>query len=165
MTEDADRPLAIADLPDLAATRRLAERLALALAPGDVVALVGALGAGKSELVRAVVRAMTGDPTAEVPSPTFTLVQTYDTPRALLWHFDLYRLEGPEEARELGLEEAFEDGIALIEWPDRLGSLLPRRAVVLRLTLAGGAGDARRCALLPGDPPPPARLVAAVAGA
>lgn len=163
MTDTAETPLATATLPDMAATGRLAGRLALALAPGDIVALVGDLGAGKTELARAIIRALTGDPEAEVPSPTFTLVQTYDTLEATVWHFDLYRLETPDEALELGLEEAFEDGISLIEWPDRLGAWLPRRAAVLRMTLAPGGG--RFCALLGGPTPPPRRLIDAVAHA
>lgn len=163
MNETHDSPLATVLLPDLTATRRLAGRLAHALAPGDVIALVGDLGAGKTELARAVIRALTGDPDAEVPSPTFTLVQTYDTQDATLWHFDLYRLEAPDDALELGVEEAFEDGICLIEWPDRLGPWLPRRAVVLRMTLEADGG--RRCSLLAGGAPPPARLMTAIADA
>lgn len=161
MTDAAETPIATALLPDMAATRRLADRLALALAPGDVVALVGDLGAGKTELARAIIRAFTADPEAEVPSPTFTLVQTYDSLETTLWHFDLYRLEAPDDALELGIEEALEDGISLIEWPDRLGSWLPRRAVILRLAIVDDG--ARRVDLLPCATPPPQRLIDAVA--
>ncbi len=163
MTDTAAPPIAEAVLPDLGATARLAERLALVLAPGDVVALVGDLGAGKTELARALIRALTGDPDAEVPSPTFTLVQTYDLLEATVWHFDLYRLERPEDALELGIEDAFEEGICLVEWPDRLGSWLPRRAIILRLT--ADADGTRRCALLPGATAPPDRLTDVVAHA
>lgn len=146
MTDAADRPLAEAVLPDLAATARLAERLALALAPGDVIALVGDLGAGKTELARAIVRALTGDPDAEVPSPTFTLVQTYDLLEATVWHFDLYRLELADEVWELGLEEALAAGASLIEWPERAGGLLPRERLVLHFS---HAGEGRRVTLFP----------------
>jgi len=98
-----------------------------------------------------------------VPSPTFTLVQTYDLLEATVWHFDLYRLERPDDALELGVEEAFEDGICLVEWPDRLGALLPRRAIILRLTV--DPDGTRRCALVAGGDTPPPRLVEAVAHA
>jgi tRNA threonylcarbamoyladenosine biosynthesis protein TsaE len=124
------------DLADEAATRRLGERLASLARPGDVICLHGDLGTGKSTLARAFIRRLT-DPDEEVPSPTFTLVQTYDTEAGTVWHFDLYRLEKPGDAFELGLEEALSDGICLIEWPERLGRLMPRR----RLDLALAAGD------------------------
>lgn len=113
------------DLADEAATRRLGESLAALAQPGDVIALFGTLGTGKSTLARAFVRALT-DPQEEVPSPTFTLVQTYESEAGLVWHFDLYRLDKPDDSFELGIEEAFADGICLIEWPERLGRLLPR---------------------------------------
>lgn len=110
-----------------------------------MVALEGDLGAGKSALARAAIRAATGDPDEEVPSPTFTLVQMYDADVATWWHFDLYRLEKPDDALELGLEEAFDEGIALIEWPQRLGPWLPRDALHVRLTIVDGG--ARRVEL------------------
>lgn len=118
-------------LPDDAATDRAGAALGLALRPGDAVLLEGPLGAGKSALARAAIRARTG--ATEVPSPTYTLVQTYDGADAVLWHADLYRLAGPDEAVELGLDEAFETAIALVEWPDRLGSLRPPRALTATL--------------------------------
>jgi tRNA threonylcarbamoyl adenosine modification protein YjeE len=121
-------------LPDEAATQALGERLAAACRAGDVIALDGGLGAGKTTLARALIRRLTGDE-RDVPSPTFTLVQTYVTPRLAIWHFDLYRLERPEEARELGFEEAV-DGLALIEWPERLGPDLPRARLEIRLDFA-----------------------------
>lgn len=127
-------------LPDEEATARLAGRLAGLLAPGDAVALRGDLGSGKTALVRALVRSALGDPAAEVPSPTFTLVQTYELPMGTLWHFDLYRVEAPEDAIELGWEEARAGGIAMIEWPDRLGGLLPAERLDLRLEFADAPG-------------------------
>jgi tRNA threonylcarbamoyladenosine biosynthesis protein TsaE len=134
----------VIDLPDENATAAFAARLAALAVPGDVIALKGELGAGKTSFVRAFIRAHGGDET--VPSPTFTLVQVYDLPGGAIWHFDLYRLRQPEEAWELGIEDAFRDGISLIEWPERLGTLLP----TLRLEIAldfGGAPDARRATL------------------
>jgi tRNA threonylcarbamoyladenosine biosynthesis protein TsaE len=137
-------------LSDLAATRALATRLAAALRPGDVVLLEGPLGAGKSEFARALLRAAAGDPALEVPSPSFTLVQHYDLPGiGPAWHFDLYRLRGPEEVAELGWEEA-RQGVVLVEWPDRLGSLAPEGA--LRIALAPGAGEEEREVALSGWP-------------
>lgn len=132
-------------LADEAATHALARRLAKAAEPGDVIALHGDLGAGKTSLARAFVRALAGED-EDVPSPTFTLVQLYDWAEGTVWHFDLYRLEKPEDALELGIEEAFADGVSLIEWPDRLGPWLPADRLDLRLA-AGGAEGARRAEL------------------
>lgn len=120
-------------LEDLAATRRLAERLAERLAPGDVIGLSGELGAGKTTFARAVIRAL-GDE-SEVPSPTFTLVQTYRLPPGTVWHFDLYRIEKPEEAYELAFEDALHEGISFIEWPEKLGPLLPPDWLEVRLSI------------------------------
>lgn len=120
---------------DLAATRQLGETLALALKCGDLVTLSGDLGAGKTELARALIRSAAGDEAMEVPSPTFTLVQTYpDLPFGPLAHFDLYRLEDPTELDELGLEDAVNEGVALVEWPERAGNiaLSPTLKVTLR---------------------------------
>lgn len=121
------------DLPAESDTIRLGERLAALVRPGDVIALEGGLGTGKSTLARALIRALT-DPEEEVPSPTFTLVQQYESEAGLVWHFDLYRLERPDDALELDIEEAFIDGISLIEWPDRLGPHLPRRRLDVLLS-------------------------------
>ncbi len=133
------------DLQDLSATHAFARRLAGLLRAGDAVLLEGPLGAGKSELARAVLRAAAGDPGLEVPSPTFTLVQSYDLPAGPAHHFDLYRLDGPAGLDELGWDEARE-GIVLVEWPDRLGALAPPDA--LRIALEpGGEEDARRAHL------------------
>lgn len=131
-------------LPDEAATGRLAGRLAAVLRPGDLVALRGDLGAGKTALCRALIRSVTG-PEAEVPSPTFTLVQMYDTDIGPLWHFDLYRLSGPDEVIELGWDEARAEAASLVEWPDRLGPLLPADRLEIALTHDGPT--ARRAVL------------------
>jgi tRNA threonylcarbamoyladenosine biosynthesis protein TsaE len=135
------------DLPDLAATEALAARLAPLLRPGDAVLLDGPLGAGKSAFARALLRAATGDPALEVPSPTFTLVQSYDLPCGPAHHFDLYRLSGPAGLGELGWDEARE-GIVLVEWPERLGPLAPPDA--LRIHLTPGAAEEARYVVLRG---------------
>lgn len=127
MSQTIDIPL-----PDEDSTRRLGQALAALARPGDLIALSGGLGAGKSTLARAFIRALT-HPDEDVPSPTFTLVQVYDTKAGAVWHFDLYRLESPDDAFELDIEDAFAEGISLIEWPDRLGPLLPARRLDLRL--------------------------------
>ncbi len=135
-------------LADLAATEALAARLAGLARPGDAILLEGPLGAGKSALARAFLRFAAGDPALEVPSPTFTLVQSYDLPGGIMaHHYDLYRLEGPGGLAELGWDEARE-GIVLVEWPDRLGKLAPRGA--LRVTLAPGDSEDAREALIEG---------------
>lgn len=121
MTLDLSQPHVIA-LPDEAATTALGAALAPHLRRGDVVYLTGTLGMGKSTLARGLVRALT-HPDQDVPSPTFTLIQSYDTADFELLHLDLYRLETPEETLELGLDDALADGVLLIEWPDRLGHL------------------------------------------
>lgn len=124
-------------LADEAATERLGAALAARLRPRDVVALEGGLGAGKTTLARAILRAAAGDPALIVPSPTFTLVEVYETPGVAWWHFDLYRLEQPEQVFELGWEEARADGVALVEWAERLGPLLPRDRLTVHLAIAG----------------------------
>jgi len=131
-------------LPDEAATERLGAALASRLRPRDVVALQGGLGVGKTTLARAILRAASGDPALIVPSPTFTLVEIYDTPIGVFWHFDLYRLEEPEQVFELGWEEARADGMALVEWAERLGTLLPRERLTVTLAMEG---DGRRADL------------------
>lgn len=149
------------DAADLAGTERLAEALARVAVPGDVLALDGPLGAGKTAFARAFIRALIG-PAEEVPSPTFTLVQSYDAPRFTIFHVDLYRLEDAAELDELGLDEAFASGVTLIEWPARAEAwrgpawltirfaLVPGAADCRHLTLEGGAGwRARLAALAP----------------
>jgi tRNA threonylcarbamoyladenosine biosynthesis protein TsaE len=132
------------DLPNLAATERLAAAVAALLRPGDAILLEGELGAGKTAFARGLLRAACGDPALEVPSPTFTLVQTYDTQRGPVHHFDLWRLDGPAAMAELGWDEAAND-IVLVEWPDRLGALRPDDALTVALHWIDGA--ARRATL------------------
>jgi tRNA threonylcarbamoyladenosine biosynthesis protein TsaE len=134
----------ILTLSDLDATMRLGERLASLVRKGDVVALSGGLGTGKTTLARAVIRALArrGDRAVdEVPSPTFTLVQTYDLPDVAVHHFDLYRVKRPDEVIELGIEDAFASGVSLIEWPERLGDLLPSDRLEIELRLGGTPGE------------------------
>jgi tRNA threonylcarbamoyladenosine biosynthesis protein TsaE len=136
------------ELPDLVATLTLAAAVAALARAGDTILLDGPLGAGKTEFARAFLRAASGDPALEVPSPTFTLVQSYDTPRFRAAHFDLWRLAGPTDLAELGWDEA-RDGLVLVEWPDRLGELRPADALDVSLTMTG---DTARRAMLSGWP-------------
>lgn len=108
-------------------TARVAQAIASGAQPGDIFCLSGPLGAGKSVFARSFIRALCGAD-IDVPSPTFTLVQTYAAPVADIWHFDLYRLKNAEEVYETGYEEAISDGITIIEWPERIETLIPRRA-------------------------------------
>lgn len=124
MTLSEQNFLLLLELKSEAETEALGRRIGDALRPGDTVTLAGALGAGKTLLARAIVRRFL--PTEEVPSPTFTLVQTYNTPAFPIWHVDLYRLKTRNDVRELGLDEALDGGVLIIEWPDRMGELLPR---------------------------------------
>ena len=135
------------NLPDEAATARLGAAVARVLGPGEAVCLSGPLGAGKSTLARALVRALTA-PDEEVPSPTFTLVQFYEGPRLKVAHFDLYRLAHAEEAYEIGLDEALEDGAAVIEWPERLDGALPPDRLDIDFELSEDA-SARRVRITP----------------
>jgi tRNA threonylcarbamoyladenosine biosynthesis protein TsaE len=128
-------------LPDEAATEALGRALAAIAEPGVALLLQGPLGAGKTCLARALIRAVgeaCGETVAEVPSPTFTLVQIYAFGTRRLWHFDLYRLRAAEEIDELGWEDALTD-IAIVEWPERLGETLPRDRVEIALSFADGA--------------------------
>lgn len=133
------------ELADEDASRTLGEDIAAILAPGDVIALEGDLGMGKTTLARAVIRALAGDPALEVPSPTFTLVQAYPA-RLPAQHFDLYRLSSPDELEELGFLEAAREGVVLVEWPERAGGHLPADAVTVALSERG----AGRAALISG---------------
>lgn len=130
------------DLPDEAATNRLGEDIAAVLAKGDAIALKGDLGAGKTTLARALVRALAGDPDLDVPSPTFTLVQAYEG-RVPVLHLDLYRLGSPDELEELGLDEGLENGAVLIEWPERAGELLPEQAITVEIETASSGRRVR----------------------
>jgi len=135
------------DLPDLAATETLARFVAHRACRGDVIGLGGELGAGKTVFARAFIHARAGDVKEDVPSPTFTLAQIYDLAEFPIWHFDLYRLAKAEDAVELGIEDAFADGVSLIEWPGRLGALLPRDRLDILLT-QGASADARHAVLV-----------------
>ena len=113
-------------------TRGIGRRLAHLARKGDVFALYGTLGMGKSVLARAFVQELCG--LGEVPSPTFTLLQTYDAPNFEIYHFDLYRLKSPDEIFEIGVEEALYNGVSLIEWPEKMAPYLPRDIFRLELT-------------------------------
>lgn len=131
------------DVKNEVALKDLALTLAADFKPGDFICLRGTLGAGKTSLVRALIRALSGDDTLEVPSPTYTLVQQYDTPQALIWHFDLYRLEDPQEIWELGWEDASFDGLCFVEWPERAGDYLPEDRLEIVISIPQGAPDSR----------------------
>lgn len=131
-------------LADEDATVALAKALAPLLQTGDCLALSGDLGMGKSTFARALIRARLEEPELEVPSPTFTLVQFYDGAPPL-YHFDLYRLADPDELIELGFDEALEDGISLIEWPERGEGMLPDDVLTLSFV---EEGDGRRVRLI-----------------
>ncbi len=137
-------------LADLAATERLAWALAEELKPGDLVTLSGGLGAGKTTLARAMVRALTGEPDLEVPSPTFTLMQVYESPRAPVVHADFYRLSGADELYELGWDETSEAAFALAEWPERAAAALKPSRLDIALDLAMQVGPEARVATLTG---------------
>lgn len=136
------------DLPGSDATEALGRRLAALARSGDTILLEGPIGAGKSCLARAFIRARLGRE-EEVPSPTFTLVQVYEAGGVEVWHADLYRLTHPDEVWELGLDDAFETAICLVEWPDRLGAHVPTDALRIRLDTAG---DGRRAVITGGRP-------------
>ncbi len=147
MAAPLSRSLGISlELPDVAATAALAQAVAGRVRQGDVIALFGDLGAGKTTFARAFIHPLSGGAAETVPSPTFTLVQVYDRAPAPVWHFDLYRREQAEEVYELGFEDALAQGISLIEWPERLGPLLPRDRLDLRLAFADDP-NARRAEL------------------
>lgn len=135
----------IIDLKDETATGDLGRELSLFLRLGDLIALSGDLGAGKTTLARALIRAYCAAADMEVPSPTFALVQPYRSRRGALWHFDLYRVSDPREVDELGLLDAADEGVALVEWPDRIGDDLPEDRLEIRIE--DGDGDGRRAAL------------------
>jgi tRNA threonylcarbamoyl adenosine modification protein YjeE len=140
----ADTPPATRVLAGEADTRRLAVDLADILAPGDVVALSGDLGSGKTTFARALIRHLAGDEALEVPSPTFTLTQTYDLPRFPVVHVDLYRVNEPSELLELGFADMFEGAVRLIEWPEHAGLLLPADRLEIALATAPELGPEHR---------------------
>jgi tRNA threonylcarbamoyladenosine biosynthesis protein TsaE len=122
------------EIQNLTSTEAFAARIAAGLEPGEAVALEGDLGAGKTELARFILRAL--GVSESVPSPTFTLVQEYQTVRFPVYHYDLYRIEDPSELAELALEDAMAEGVVLIEWPDRMRSL-PDSTLRIRLEIVG----------------------------
>ena len=144
-------------LADETATAQLGAAIARLLGPGDAVLLDGPLGSGKTTLARALIRAATGDPALEVPSPTYTLLQQYPSAAGLITHLDLWRLDGPDALAELGWTE-HRDGIVIVEWPDRLGAARPPGALAIRLDT--DAHDRSRRLTLSGWPP--GRLAAAL---
>jgi N-acetylmuramate 1-kinase len=154
---DHTTPLRI-DLPDEAATARLGEDLAACLVPGDLVALSGDLGTGKTSLARSAIRALSGNPALDIPSPTFTLVQAYEG-RLPVLHVDLYRIASAGEVDELGIDEGLVGGAVLVEWPERGGSALPRPAIQIALA-ENGAG---RAATIEGEEAAVARLARSLA--
>ncbi len=144
-------PALALSLPDPEATSRLGARLARCLTAGDTVLLEGPIGAGKSHLARALIQAaaaQAGLPEPDVPSPTYTLIQSYDVAGLEIVHADLYRLGEPSELAELGLDEALGGALCLIEWPDRLGELAPNDAT--RITLETD-GEGRLVRIHPGS--------------
>jgi tRNA threonylcarbamoyl adenosine modification protein YjeE len=138
------------DLPNETATHRLMIDVAALIEPGDLITLSGDLGAGKTTFARALIRHFADDPSVEVPSPTFTLTQTYNLPRFTLVHADLYRLSGPAELAELGFEDEPEGAVTLLEWPDRAAGLLPADRLDITLTLSPQQGETFRNARLTG---------------
>jgi tRNA threonylcarbamoyladenosine biosynthesis protein TsaE len=141
-------------LADEAATARLARAIAPHLAAGDLLGLTGDLGSGKSHFARALIteRLASIGRAEDIPSPSYTLVQTYDLGPVTLCHADLYRLGSPDEIAELGLEDAFADAICLVEWADRLGAALPAQHLVLDLCFVEGNDDARTATLTAAGP-------------
>lgn len=134
----------VVTLASLDETIRFASRVAAVARRGDVLALHGDLGAGKTAFARAFINALArrdGATAIEVPSPTFTLVQVYEFSRDTVYHFDLYRIENPDDVIELGLDDALADGISLIEWPERLGGLIPVNRLELAFDLGASETD------------------------
>ncbi|GLT08543.1 tRNA (adenosine(37)-N6)-threonylcarbamoyltransferase complex ATPase subunit type 1 TsaE [Sulfitobacter porphyrae] len=126
---------------DAEQTSIYAARLARHLGSGDVILLSGDVGAGKTHFARSLIQSLLAEP-EDIPSPTFTLVQTYETAETEIWHADLYRLTSVQEVEELGLIDAFATAICLVEWPDRLGALTPPSALSLGFK-PGQSPDAR----------------------
>ena len=141
MAENPDTYRGQFPLPDLAATDRLGGAIADGMIAGDAVALWGDLGAGKTTLARAILKTL--GVAEDVPSPTFTIVQSYDTPRLAVSHYDLYRVKNAREMEELGFDDALDQGAALVEWPERAPEALPPDTLHVRLSLVDGARLAR----------------------
>jgi len=135
------------DLADENATNDLASRIAAVAEAGDIFALSGDLGSGKTAFARAFIHALLPS-VDDVPSPTFTLVQVYETPAFEIHHFDLYRLEAPDDALELGIEDSFTEAVCLIEWPDKLGRYLPTSRIDIAFSMVAGDDGARSVSLI-----------------
>lgn len=141
-------------------TAAFAARLGASLRPGDILLLEGQIGSGKTHFARSLIQSVMNTP-EDVPSPTFTLVQAYDTKVGEIWHCDLYRLSAVEEIEELGLIEAFDTAICLVEWPDKLGPLTPDTALQVTLETDSNNEDTRQLTLSWSNPKWPARLESA----
>lgn len=120
-----------------------AEKFSSRLRKGDLILLNGTLGMGKSVFARSLIRTLLDDKTLEIPSPTFTLVQSYEGPQCPVYHYDLYRLEDPEEIFELGWDDALAEGITIVEWPERLGPYKPQRSIDIHLASVENKPHAR----------------------
>ena len=132
-------------------TADLAARLGARLRPGDILLLEGEIGSGKTHFARSLIQSLMSVP-EDIPSPTFTLVQAYETDSSEIWHCDLYRLSAVEEIEELGLTEAFDTAICLVEWPDKLGPLTPETALKLTFKTDSESMDSRHLTLSWNDP-------------
>ncbi|MEZ5813962.1 MAG: tRNA (adenosine(37)-N6)-threonylcarbamoyltransferase complex ATPase subunit type 1 TsaE [Alphaproteobacteria bacterium] len=130
-------------------TAQTAADFAANLKPGDIILLYGTLGMGKSVFARGLIRALTNNPHLEVPSPTFTLLQTYDSPHGPIHHYDLYRIEDPEEILQLGWEDAITEGITIVEWPQRLGPYKPCNTLDITLSNVENDPHARSITINP----------------
>lgn len=139
--------IALVPLKDIEATRTLAQKLASVLNGRDILLLQGDLGAGKTTFARFLLEALGHE--GDTPSPTFTLVQSYETPKATLFHFDLYRLKEESEVEEIGFDEACSEGMVLVEWPEKAKSYMPRGALTL---LFDGQGNGKRQVIFDGGP-------------
>ena len=115
-------------------TNTAAKDFAKTLSGNEIILFYGDLGMGKSVFCRSLIKALCEDETLEVPSPTFTLLQQYQCDKGIIWHFDLYRLSDPTEVYEIGWEDSLENGITLVEWPERLGSLIPPKHIAITLS-------------------------------
>jgi N-acetylmuramate 1-kinase len=140
----------VVDLPDIGSTERFAATLAAELGPDTLMTLTGDLGSGKTTFARALIRSLTGDGELEVPSPTFTLMQTYDAPRFPIVHCDLYRVNGAEELTELGWDEASAGALVLVEWADRVGDILSADRIDVGFILEPEEGPEHRVAVVTG---------------
>lgn len=128
-------------------TIKLAEICAGDIQSHDILLLEGDLGSGKSFFTRALIRSVLEDPSLMVPSPTFTLLQTYEGPKGSVFHYDLYRLKDPEEIFNLGWEESLDEGMVIVEWPDRLGPYRPHKSLALKFENQVGTEEARKITL------------------